>query len=60
MEVEIFLDRKSKTYFEGEEVQGLAKISCRGNSDQKHEGVTISLDGSVSIANDIIPRNQTR
>ena len=60
MEVEIVLDRKSKTYFEGEEVQGLVKISCWGNSDQKHEGVTISLDGSVSIANDIIPRNQTR
>ena len=60
MEVEIILDRKSKTYFEGEDVKGVVKISCKGNSDQKHDGVTIFLDGAVSIANEIMSRNSTR
>ena len=32
MEVEIILDRKSKTYFEGEDVMGVVKISCKGKA----------------------------
>ena len=53
MEVEIILDRKSKTYYEGEDVNGIVCISCKGNVDQKHEGVVISLDGSVTIASNV-------
>ena len=60
MEVEIILDRKNKTYFEGEDVKGVVKILCKGNVDQKHEGISIYLDGTVSIANEIINRNQGR
>ena len=60
MEVDIILDRKSKTYFEGEDVKGVVKISCKGNTDQKHDGVTIFLDGVVSIANEIVSRNSAR
>ena len=60
MEVEIILDRRSKTYYEGEDVKGVVKILCKGNSDQKHEGVSVYLDGAVSIANEIISRNPGR
>ena len=60
MNVEIILDRKNKTYFEGEEVNGIVRISCKGNGDQKHEGVVISLDGSVTIASYVTNKSNTR
>ena len=52
MEVEIVLDRQSKVYLEGDEVSGTLYITCGGGSgDQKHEGITVSLDGTASISN---------
>ena len=60
MDVEITLDRQNKTYYEGEEVNGMVHISNKGNGDQKHEGVVISLDGSVTIASSMTNKSKKR
>ena len=60
MDVDIILHRKSKTYYEGEDVTGTVRITCQGNGDQKHDGVVISLDGMVTIANNVLPKNKSR
>ena len=60
MDVEIILDRKNKTYYEGEEVNGMVRISSKATGDLKHEGVVISLDGSVTIASYMTNKSKTR
>ena len=60
MEVEISLQRKSKTYVEGENVIGIVHITCKGIGDTKHDGIVISLDGTVAIANNVLSKNKLR
>ena len=58
MELEIILDRKSKTYLEGENITGIVKLSTLGNVDQKHEGVALSFNGVATVSNSVLPRNK--
>ena len=58
MEVEIILDRKSKTYLEGENITGIVQLSTLGHVDQKHEGVTLSFNGVATVSNSVLPKNK--
>ena len=58
MEVEIILDRKSKTYLEGENITGIVQLSTLGHVDQKHEGVTLSFNGVATVSNGVLPKNK--
>ena len=58
MEVEIILDRKSKTYLEGENITGIVQLSTLGNVDQKHEGVTLSFNVVATVSNSVLPKTK--
>ena len=58
MEVKIILDRKSKTYLEGENITGIVQLSTHGHVDQKHEGVTLSFSGVATVSNSVLPKTK--
>jgi len=47
LQLEIKLDRSNKVYYEGETVKGCVQVT--GNSETKHEGIFLQLDGNVGL-----------